>query len=137
MTGAEQRAKTAFHKLREGGQLLDVGARCFSQKLPCWMTVVGRQKKKAVEDKDGRDLGESSESDVESEGRGKRWLERFSTMKVEPPRHVRATMGSTNPTGKNLRRKREVIGPMGTTRAASLEAKLRLEWFHECVMNYV
>ena len=59
MTGAEQRAKTAFHKLREGGQLLDVGARCFSQKLPCWMTVVGRQKKKAVEDKDGRDLGEA------------------------------------------------------------------------------
>ena len=63
------------------------------------------ENKKNVEGKDSR---ESSKSNVESDRSGMGWLERFSMMKVGPPRHVKATMGSTDAMGKRFR-SREVV----------------------------
>jgi len=50
---------------------------CFRQKLSCRTGGAGRQKK-AAEEKDANDEG--------SDGSGKQWMLKFSTMKVGPPK---------------------------------------------------
>ena len=56
-------------------------------KLSCQMGgTVGRKRKGAEEE----DAGDSSESD----GRGRGWLEKFSTLKVGPSRHVKVGLGA-------------------------------------------
>ena len=56
---------------------------------------MGRQKKAAKE----KDAKEPEESSVSNES-GKRWMSKFSTMKVGPPKGAKAVMGFTNMKGK-------------------------------------
>ena len=57
-----------------------------------WTAGLGGMKRRVDEEKD---LGESCGGDEESDRSRKGWLEWFSTLKVGPPRYVKAVTRST------------------------------------------
>ena len=89
----------------------------------CWTAGEGRRKKKVMWEKDATELEDSQEIDAGGMG----WMERFSGMKVGPPRHAKPKIRSTKGMGENLR-----SGGMGflqrkMTRPARLEMKKKLK----------
>ena len=62
----------------------------------------GRSKPKVVEAEDMRESGKSNESDEGHDESGGRWMVRFSTLKVGPPKSAKPTMGQTDLTWKHL-----------------------------------
>ena len=70
------------------GQPLSICAGCFSQKLSCQTNEAGFPKRitEAREPEEPEEEGEGSE---QSDGSGKVWMERFSMMKVGPPKGVK------------------------------------------------
>src|SRR5882724_4429950 len=69
----------------KGGQPLSMCTGCFGQKLTCWTNEVGHQKKVAKA-KELEKPEEESDGSKESDGNRQVWMERFSMMKVGPPK---------------------------------------------------
>ena len=116
----------------KGGQPLDACAGCFRQKLSCQTGGMGGRRK-FVKGKQSADSRESSESDEESDVSGKDWLARFSTMKVGPPRHIKATKGATNATATPTDTRTKLTGQRATVRAAGMAAKNRIDKLGEFI----
>ena len=69
---------------------------------------------------------ESSKSEGESNTSGRKWLKKFSTMKVEPPKHIKPAAKLRHASsGAKLTSHRT------TSRVAGLEAKKKLNRLHE------
>jgi len=65
------------------------------------MAGKGGRKPRVFEEEDMRGLGKSSESDEGSDESGGRWMARFSTQKVGPPKGTKPMMGQMDFTGKH------------------------------------
>jgi len=106
----------------KGGQALEACLGCFRQKLSCRTGGAGRRKK-AAEEKDANDEG--------SDGSGKQWMLKFSTMKVGPPKAAKPARDSTDMGERHLRTVGKVASPRRQIRTAGVEAKQRLERYCE------
>ena len=69
----------------KGGQPLSMCTRCFGQKLLCWMNEASHQKRVA-EATELEEPEEERDGSEESDGSGQVWMQKFSMMKVGPPK---------------------------------------------------
>ena len=96
---------------------------CHRRKVSFRSAGKGGRKRKAAEARDAKALEESSVSDEESDGSGKRWMLRFSTMKVGPPKGVKVAKRWANTRGKILGTGEKVGSQGRLVWTAGLEAK--------------
>jgi len=73
----------------KGSQPLEACAACFQWKVSCWTAGKGGRKRTSVKEKGMGKLEESSRSDEENHASGREWLNKFSTMKVGLPKHIK------------------------------------------------
>src|SRR5882724_7997604 len=95
------------------------------------------RKIKVAKEEDMIGSGESSESDEGRDESGRRWMARFSTLKVGPPTGAKPMMGWMGLTRKHLGSEKKVASQRRMTRMVGLEAKRKLERYCESFDNHM